>query len=477
LNRGRIRLGIGALLGVLFAAAVGLRLFAVLAYWPAGLGKRDSAAYVRAAHNGLGLDTLDPSGYPLFLRLAHTISSQLVFTVALQHVLGLASGLLVYLAVRRLGGPRWLGLIPAAVVWFNGDQIFLEHTLLTESLFTFLLSALVYAAVRCLDEAPRTLWLWPAVTGALAGGLLAVRSVSLLLAPLVIAWLVLALWRTGRPWVQGALAAGGAALVIVAGYSVLRHDVTGRWAPVADGSGWILYSRVAQFADCTKFDPPRGTRVLCETSPPDSRPGQLYYEWLGGPARRAFGDPPRHDATVGSFARAAILHQPFAYLHTVGDDLRRYFDPSASVTRLGGGADADAFTFLREAPRYDSEVLREAHAYYQPFTPRTGDGAGLLSDYQRAIRVHGPLLMLFLVLAFIGVWAAAGRVRWALVLLAGLALYLLVFPVATTLYEWRFGIPGLGASAAAAALGGWSLAERVRARRSSVVPARAQVSS
>ncbi len=463
---------------MLLTAAVGLRLFAVLAYWPATLGKRDSAAYIRAARDGLGLDTLDPSGYPLFLRLAHAVSSQLVFTVALQHVLGLASGVLVYLAVRRLGGPRWLGLIPAAVVWFNGDQVFLEHTLLNESLFTFLLSALVYSSVRCLDATPGRPWLWPAVTGALAGGLLTVRSVGLLLAPLVVAWLALALWRTARPWLRGALAAGAAALVVVAGYAVVRHDVTSRWAPVADGSGWILYSRVAQFADCSKFNPPRGTRVLCETSRPASRPGQLYYEWLGGPARRAFGDPPKHDAKLAAFARAAILHQPLDYLHTVGDDLRRYFDPAASVTRLGGGADADAITFLRERPRLDSEVVREAHAYYAGFTPRTGDGAHLLSDYQRAVRVHGPLLLLLIALGLAGLWAARERVRWALVLLVGLGAYLLVFPVATVLYEWRFAIPGLGALAAAGALGGWALTERVRERRrSSVVPAGVQTSS
>jgi hypothetical protein len=67
-------------------------------------------------------------------------------------------------------------------------------------------------------------------------------------------------------------------------------------------------------------------------------------------------------------------------------------------------------------------------------------------------------------------------VRWALALLVGLQLYLLVFPVATVLYEWRFGIPGLGAAAAAGALGGWSLARRLRDRRSSVVAMEAQTS-
>ncbi|MDX6675170.1 MAG: hypothetical protein QOH11_2588, partial [Solirubrobacteraceae bacterium] len=56
-------------------------------------------------------------------------------------------------------------------------------------------------------------------------------------------------------------------------------------------------------------------------------------------------------------------------------------------------------------------------------------------------------------------------------------LYLLLFPVATTLYEWRFGIPGLGAVAAAGAIGGWSLAQRARDRRSSIVPAEVQTSA
>jgi hypothetical protein len=474
-NRLRSRSGIGALLALALTSAVGLRLFATLAYWPAGLGRRDSAAYIRAAHYGLSKDTLDPSGYPLFLRLAHAVSSQLAFTVAVQHTLGLVSGLLLFLTVRRLGGPRWLALVPAAVVWFNGDQLFLEHTLLTEPLFTFLLSALAYAAVRCLDESSRTLW--PAVAGGLAGALLAVRSVGLLVGPLFILWLALALWRTGHPWLRGVLAAGAAALLVVSGYTVVRHDATGRWLPVADGGGWILYSRVAQFADCRHFDPPPGTRSLCESSPPQSRGGQLYYEWMGGPARRAFGDPPAHDRLLRSFARAVVLHQPLDYLRTVGDDLRRYFDPTARVTRVGGGADADTITFLRERPRYDSQVMREARSYYRPFTVRVGAGTLLLSGYQQAMRVHGPVLTLLFLLALAGAWAAQGRVRWALVLLVGLGLYLLAFPVATTVYEWRFGIPGLGAIAAGGALGGWSVAQRVRTRAGSVVPAATQAGS
>ena len=49
--------------------------------------------------------------------------------------------------------------------------------------------------------------------------------------------------------------------------------------------------------------------------------------------------------------------------------------------------------------------------------------------------------------------------------------------VATTIYEWRFGIPGLGAIAAAGALGGWSLAQWLRDRRGSIVAVEARASS
>jgi hypothetical protein len=106
-----------------------------------------------------------------------------------------------------------------------------------------------------------------------------------------------------------------------------------------------------------------------------------------------------------------------------------------------------------------------------------GASARTLSGYQRALRVHGPVVMVFLLLALGGLWAARGALRWAIVLLAGIELYLLVFPVATVLYEWRFGIPGLGSIAAAGALGGWALAQRVRASRTSIVSTEARASS
>src|SRR4051812_13999600 len=99
--------------GGLLAAAVALRAYAVVRLYPAGVlpDAHDGAAYVRAAHFGLGRGggAQEPPGYPLFLRVVHAVSDQLAFTIAVQHVLALAAGTLFFLTVRRAGGPRWLG--------------------------------------------------------------------------------------------------------------------------------------------------------------------------------------------------------------------------------------------------------------------------------------------------------------------------------------------------------------------------------
>ena len=77
--------------------------------------------------------------------------SQLEFTIALQHLLGIATGLILYAAVRRLGAPVWAGVLAAAAVLLSLDQIFLEHAVMNETVFTFLFALALYAAVRALD--------------------------------------------------------------------------------------------------------------------------------------------------------------------------------------------------------------------------------------------------------------------------------------------------------------------------------------
>src|SRR4051794_11226710 len=178
----------------LFTAALALRIYASLSYYPAALvpNAHDGAGYVRGAHRGLSFETQEPLGYPLFLRFLHALSDRLAFTIGVQHLLGLAAGALFFLAVRRVSGSAWLALVPAAVVWFNADGLFLEHALLSESLFTFLLAVALYVGVRTQERSGPLLVV---LAGALAALLPTVRTVGLPVAVAILVCLAVVWWR------------------------------------------------------------------------------------------------------------------------------------------------------------------------------------------------------------------------------------------------------------------------------------------
>src|ERR1700677_532406 len=130
----------------LLAGAIGVRVWFMVSYPTAFMGFPDSGEYVLAAAQDIFRDTQHPAGYPFFLRLVHHLSDGLSFTILVQHAIGLATGLLLYEAVRRTGAPAWLGLLPAAFVFFRGTGLFLESSLLSDPLFAFLQAVGVYAA-------------------------------------------------------------------------------------------------------------------------------------------------------------------------------------------------------------------------------------------------------------------------------------------------------------------------------------------
>src|SRR5437870_5242533 len=156
----------------LLTLGVALRVFLMLEYQPAALSNPDSGRFLYFAHDGerLFTDNYGPAGYEALLRGLRLVTTRLEATVALQHLFGIAAALLVYAAMRRLGAPRWAALIPAGVLLVSGDELYLEHALLSESPFIVLVAGGLYAAVRGLDTRPRIGWL------ALAGALLATSS-------------------------------------------------------------------------------------------------------------------------------------------------------------------------------------------------------------------------------------------------------------------------------------------------------------
>lgn len=459
-------------LAVLLAVAIAVRGTMWAVYHPTVLNLYDSAVYADMARGNLFADPARTAGYPMFLRGLHAISNQIELTIAAQHLIGIATALLLYATVRRVGAPSWAALIAAAAVLLPVDQVQLEHTLMSEALFTFGLAAVLYAAVRALDPPHRlvgrltTRHAWLVLAGASLGLCAWVRPVAAPLIPFLALWVVLAI--SGRWWARvgrGAIA-GAAAVAVLLVYFSLNAAETGEFG-LSRAPGWALYARTAPFADCSQFAPPEGTRRLCEGTDADQRPGPDFYGWEPkSPARRLFDWPPAGNEQLAAFATQAIEHQPGSYARAVLTDIARYFVPRVGPDRPFFGPGYEALDVGRRAEGVETAIAFSILAYYPDEHPGTERGVGTLSDVQSWLRVHPSLLLLGVVLALIGLMLARGRNRAGLALLLGMGLLLLIVPSATAIYSARYAVPASGPMVAAGAIGLWLAVERlIEARR------------
>jgi hypothetical protein len=445
-----------------------LRVYLVLIYRPVAAGFNDTIEYLTTSHDHLFRDPFRPAGYPLFLRIVRYAMPELSAVVAIQHLLGLATAALIYLVMRRVTERRWLPAFPAALVALSGDQLLLEHSILTESLYTFLATAGVCGLLYAVVDGRRMLPLL-AVSGFALGVATTVRPVGIPLVMFAGVWLVFAIGGARRERLLRTAVAVVPALGVIVFYIVAQGSLTGTWG-VSPASGWALYTRVAPIADCHDFDPPRGSDVLCESRPSfapggQGRPGPGFYQFVGGPAIAHFGNPfntgLRGSGTMGRFARAAVLHQPLDYGREVGRDMLRYIDPTTGFDRAYAGAGADELDLARRTPgieRLTVEVAERVGFDAQPIEIRQGIFA--LQDLQHWLRVQGLSLIALLALALCAAILGRGQIRAASLLLGGAALLQAAVPVATISWGFRYGVPAVGQLAAAAALGVYVLVQR-----------------
>jgi Dolichyl-phosphate-mannose-protein mannosyltransferase len=454
-----------ALVGIvaLVAGAVGVRVWFMVSYPTAFLGFPDSGQYALAATLNIFRDAQRPAGYPFFLRLVHHLSDNLSFTIALQHALGIATGLLLYKAVRRTGAPPWLGLLPAAIVFFGGTGLFLEHSLLGDPLFAFLQAIGLYMAIRALYD-PRLRW---SLLAGIAIGLdFWVKTAAISSAILIPIVLLCAAPGGARRRLLSALTTSIVVIGLIAVYVGAQYYFTG-YLGYERQSAWDLYGRVATFVDCSKFTPPSGTRFLCPSQPLGHRlPPVFYQDARGTPAVDRFGPPfvapLAANAVLKKFSVAAVEHEPVAYAKAIVRGLSFYVFP-----RAGEGYTPQS---MRE------EVINPAKAQavspaitplypHSPSYSPTGE-VHSLSVYESYTRVQGPLLILLLIAAIAGPFFLAARMRWAAITFTLTALFSIVFAIAGNCYDARYAYPTFGPLAAGAALGAWGigsfLARRIR---------------
>jgi hypothetical protein len=432
----------------------------MVSYGPAFVGFGDSHEYVSAAALGVFRDVQKPAGYPIFLGLVHFFSDSLSFTIFVQHALGVATGLLLYRSVRRTGAPPWLGLVPAAVVFFGGTGLLLEHSLLGDSLFAFVQAVGVYAAVRALCEPGLR---WALLAGLAIGISFWVKTVALSSLVLVVPMLALGAPGSVRRRLRSAAAAGGVAMLVIFGYAAVQAQVTGYWGYERQAA-WNLYGRVATFVDCSHFTAPAGTRFLCPTEALGHRLPPAFYQYgRSTPAVQRFGGPARApgyaNALLQRFSVAAIEHEPIAYAGAIVHGLGLFVSP-----RPGEGYTPESIREALLEPAGVKSIQPALAAYYPHSRGYTGRSAAVhpLAFYESHTRIQGALLILLALAALIGAPLLPGRVRAAAILFTLTAIFSVIFAVAGNSYDARYAYPAFGPLAAGAALGAWGIAARLR---------------
>lgn len=459
-----------ALVGIvsLLGGAIAVRAWLMTSYSPAFLGFPDSSGYLYAAARDIFVNTQHPAGYPLFLRLVHHLSNYLPFTVGVQHAIGVASGLLLYASVRRTGAPAWLGLVPAAIVFFGGTGLILEHSLLSDPLLSFLQSLGIYAVIRALYDSRAR---WPLLAGVAIGLSFWVRTVAISSAVLIP---IILLCGTPGGLRRRLLSAGLTSLavvVLIVAYVGGQDYFTG-YLGYERQDAWNLYARVATFVNCDGFTPPPGTRFLCPSEPLGHRMSQNGFQYSGAsPAVRRFDGPGKTASSANrslfKFSTAAIEHEPIAYAEAIARGLGFYVSP-----RVGEGYTPEALlaevigtpAHARAERPFYAMFYSDAQSYIGP-----ASSAGVLSTYERYTRIQGPLMVILLAFAIGGLFFLRGRTRWAAATFTLTAIFSITFAIAGDSYDARFAYPTFGPLGGGAALGAWGawlfLARKVREMR------------
>ena len=432
------------LIAVLLAAATALRVAVMIGYRPV-LWFNDSFQYVSDAMQRTP-GTERPSGYSVFLMVLQPLHS-FAAVATVQHLMGLAAGLMIYAALRRRGLPDWGASLAALPVLFDAYQVQLEHLVMSDALFTFLVTAAVF--LLCWRDRPSVLT--AVAAGLLTGAAALVRTVGLPLLAVVAVCLLIrqAGWRR----VLAGLAAG---VLPVLAYAVWFHSVYGKFA-LTESDGPFLYSRVMAFAECSKVKPPENLQVLCDPRPPASRPITPEYPWtIGNPLYRVSSAPftPKPSHMAGRFALLAIERQPVDYLRVTAVDTARTFgwDRSQDYPDPTTARQYQFTTWAQPIPNWAN--FNQA-GKYQPHgrlsTLVNPTYARPLEVYQRYFYLRGAMLGVILLIG--AAWVVYGRRRGAPGLLPWcIAAALIVEPAATAGFSYRYILAAVPAACLAAGL-------------------------
>ncbi len=446
--------------------AIALRVVTMLGYhWQVWFN--DSFEYVATAVH-LQPDPTRPSGYSFLLWLLEPLHSYAAVTIV-QHLMGVSIGVMIYaLARHRFGVPAWIASLAAVPVLYDAFQIQLEHLIMADTPFAFLVTAAVTlvlwekkpSAIRC------------TIAGLLLGMSAVTRSVGIPIAVVLAAYLLVQ--RIGWRAVAGTIIASA---IPVGGYVLWFNSWYGQLS-MTQSTGVFLYSRVMAFADCNKLKLPADELALCTTAPPKDRPVSQDYIWRAYTPLDRFPPPtfsPLTNRLGKDFATRAIETQPLDYAKVVIKDTWRAFGWKRH--RYPDAGTYDEYLFTRKPlvlPTWSVLNLGPASYYAATYTrgnPQTKviePFASIMRFYQKYFYLPGTLLGFLLLIGLAGLVLKLRRLGGEILLPWAVAVALLVVPAATAEFDYRYVLPAVPFACLAAAMvfgTGNPLGDRLAARR------------
>lgn len=438
------------------------RLFTMLGFQTAVLFRLDTFDYLWGAVH-VSPNPINPSGYSFFLWLLRPAGS-LVLITALQHLMGLAVAVMVYLVLQRHGVADWLATVAALPVLFDPGQLMLEQLIMSDMLGLFLLIASL--TVLLLRRMPSV---WRSATAGVLMGLSALVRPTVL--PLILLVPLFLLARRGWRQAGAALLAGVVPLVA---YGLWFSAVWGTFG-LTNSDGLFLWSRSMTFAQCSVIKPPSNLESLCPSAQPGRlgqvplahRPPPTYYlwnhdAWMWRDTRPTFAPDEwaftSHNNQLGrDFGIRAIEAQPVGYLSSVAHGVLTgftgrhplRFPQQQPVLRLTGST----YTYALAALNAYTGSSQGFGPYMGPryATRLIGPFAYLIGEYQKAIYLPGPVFGAILLVGLVGLLIPKRRSAAAVLLWAS-AIVLIVVPVAEHEYDPRYLIPAVPLGCMAAAL-------------------------
>ncbi|KAB2344169.1 hypothetical protein F8566_32585 [Actinomadura rudentiformis] len=428
------------------AVAALIRIIAMIGYQPA-LFFNDSYDYIEVAMRPYP-HPLRPDGYALMLLILRPFHSFALVT-GLQHLMGLAMGVMIYaLARRRFGLPGWGATLATLPVLLDAYQIQLEHLILSDTLFTFL----AVTAVWLLLWHDRLTWRLAAALGLLAGFSWLTRSVGLLVLLGLLTFMIMR--RADRRMIMVMLAAALLPIVAYMGWYKIDH---GKFA-MTESNGIFLYARVYKFADCHRIkDLPVEEMPLC-TELVNRLPNSQDGIWnAGSPLARYTGKKfsPETNATANDFSKRVIMAQPGDYARVVAKDFLRVFAWERTV--FPDRATYQQYEFgskTSDLPKWMHGPTADKAVHYEDgrVSPRAVEPfAGFLRVYQNVFYLRGTMVAMILLVGLAGIGAMWRRLGGAGLLPWALATGLLLAPAATAEFDYRYVLPAVPLACIAAA--------------------------